>query len=247
MFVDGIANGFCELYDENGNIVFEGYLKNGYREGKGKEYDESGNVIFEGFYEEGKRMNIVEMKEMKGYWKEMNDENEVISICQKDDECRSDGICYFYSNGNIERMSEWKNGEEVNVLKRFEGKKMIEFVNGVKRYEGEYQDPMKDGYIREGNGKEYDSDSKSLIYQGQFWNGKRQGHGKSYIHHQLRLNCIWVKGYPLCAILQFSVTWLFICIICSFYLIPSIGMTLLVTDFLLLWLLWDIILLSQLY
>ena len=71
VFVDGVANGFCELYGDNGNIVFEGYLKNGYREGKGKEYDENGNVIFEGFYEEGKRMNIVEMKEMKGYWKEM--------------------------------------------------------------------------------------------------------------------------------------------------------------------------------
>ena len=69
VFVDGITNGFCELYDDNGNIVFEGYLKNGYREGKGKEYDENGNVIFEGFYEEGRRMNIVELKEMKGYWK----------------------------------------------------------------------------------------------------------------------------------------------------------------------------------
>ena len=43
-------------------------------------------MIFEGFYEQGKRMNIVEMKEKKGYWKEMNERNEIISICQKDDE-----------------------------------------------------------------------------------------------------------------------------------------------------------------
>ena len=83
VFVDGSANGPCKLYDEEGSIVFEGYLKNGYREGKGREYDENGNVIFEGFYEQGKRMNIVEMKEMKGYWKEMNERNEIISICQK--------------------------------------------------------------------------------------------------------------------------------------------------------------------
>ena len=34
VFVDGIANGPCKLYDEEGSIVFEGYLKNGYREGK---------------------------------------------------------------------------------------------------------------------------------------------------------------------------------------------------------------------
>ena len=95
-------------------------MENGYREGKGKEYDENGNVIFEGFYEEGRRMNIVPLKEMKGYWKEMNDANEVISICKKDDECRNDGICYFYSNGIIDRISEWMNGEEVIVLKQFE-------------------------------------------------------------------------------------------------------------------------------
>ena len=80
-------------------------------------------------------MNIVPMKEMKGYWKEMNEMDEVISICKKDKEGRNDGICYFYSNGEIDRISEWKNGEEVSVLKRFEGNKMIEFVNRVKRYE----------------------------------------------------------------------------------------------------------------
>ena len=133
IFVDGIANGLCELYDEKGNIVFEGYLENGYREGKGKEYDENGKIVFDGFFKQGKRMNmVVEMKEMKGYWKEMNEENEVISICKKDEEGRNDGICYFYLNGNIDRISEWKNGEELNILKRFEGKKMIEFVNGVR-------------------------------------------------------------------------------------------------------------------
>ena len=38
--------------------------------------------MFDGFFKEGKRMNIVELKEMKGYWKEMNEENKVISICK---------------------------------------------------------------------------------------------------------------------------------------------------------------------
>ena len=77
-----------------------------------------------------------------------------------------------------------------------------------------------------------------MIYQGQYWNGKRQGQGKEYVNHQLSLNCIWIKGYSSHRILRFSVTWFFICIIGSFYLIPSVGMTLLITDFLLLWLLW---------
>ena len=51
-------------------------------------------------------MNIVELKEMKGYWKEMNEDNEVISICKKDKEGRNDGICYFYLNDEIDKVSE---------------------------------------------------------------------------------------------------------------------------------------------
>ena len=108
-------------------------------------------------------MNIVVVKEMKGYWKEMNEDNDVISICKKNEEGRNDGICYFYLNGVIDRISEWKNGEELSVLKRFERKKMIEFVNGVKRYEGEYRDSMTDGYLREEKGEEYDIDGEDMI------------------------------------------------------------------------------------
>ena len=47
IFVDGIANGLCKLYDENGMLFFEGCFVNEYREGKGKEIDEKGNVIYE--------------------------------------------------------------------------------------------------------------------------------------------------------------------------------------------------------
>ena len=197
-FVDGIVNGVCRINDENGILFFEGNMKNGYREGYGIEYDLNGNVIYEGLYKQGKRMNVVAMKEMKGYWKEMNEEGELISICHKNKKYENDGICYFYVNGAINKVSEYKNGEEVNVLKRFEGKKMIEFVNGVKRYEGEYRDSMTDGYIREGNGKEYDVKGKNVIYEGEFWNGKRQEQEKlnhkgngMYNRHGLNIT-IWI-------------------------------------------------------
>ena len=193
VFVDGIANGLCKLYDENGMLFFEGCFVNGYREGKGKEFDEKGNVIYEGLFKEGKRMNMMIMKEMKGYWKEMNDDNEVISICEKNDKFENDGICYFYVNGEIDKVSEWKNGEELNVLKRFEGNKMIEFVNGVKRYEGEYRDSIKYNYPREGEGKEYDVNGKSLAYLGHFWNGKRHGMGKYYRNGEVVYDGIWMR------------------------------------------------------
>ena len=237
-FVDGIANGPCTLYDEEGSIFFEGCFVNGYREGRGKEYDENGNVMFEGFYKEGKRMNIVELKEMKGYWKEMNEKNEVISICQKNENNENDGICYFYSNGIIDRISEWKNGEELNVLKRFEGNKMIEFVNGVKRYEGEFRDSMKDGYCREGEGKEYDADGKSLVYNGSFSNGKRQGQGKSYQNRKKVYDGMWIMGYRLDHVTWICIIVMIILVLISLLSLFYAGIVILVLDIIFWTVLW---------
>ena len=231
-------SGYCKIFDEPSHVFFEGYFENGKREGKGKEVDLNGKVVFEGFYEHGNKLNIVVVKEMKGYWKEMNDANEVISICKKDEEGNNDGICYFYSNSNIDRISEWKNGEEVNVLKRFEGKKMIEFVNGVKRYEGEYRDSIKHNYPREGKGKEYGSDGKSLIYQGQFWNGKRQGKGISYRNGDVIYDGMWIKGHRRsCFLMTCLVFGIAIFILCYFVhiIVGCIVVVLLLIVYMLIW------------
>ena len=195
-FVDGVANGPCVLYDNKGILFFEGYFENGYRQGKGREYDKKGELAFEGFYNKGKKLDIIPMKEMKGYWRTINTNNELISICQKDDQGNNDGICYFYSNGEIDRISEWKNGEEVSILKRFKGKIMMEFVNGIKQYEGGFRDSVTANYPREGQGEEYGADGKSLIYQGHFWNGKRQGEGISYRNRKKVYDGMWFNGYP---------------------------------------------------
>ena len=224
VFVDGIANGPCKLYDEEGSIFFEGDLKNGYREGEGKEYDEDGNVVFEGVFKEGKRVDIVELKEMKGYWKEMNEENKVISICKKDEEGNNDGICYFYSNGKINRISEWKNGKEVSILKQFEGDKMIELVKGVKRYEGGYRDSIKHNYPREGEGEEYGSDGKSVVYHGHYWNGKRQGEGISYRKGKTMYDGMWINGLTLRAVTWISIILMIASVVvsCLFHLFTGI-------------------------
>ena len=224
VFVDGIANGPCKLYDEEGSIFFEGDLKNGYREGEGKEYDEDGNVVFEGVFKEGKRVDIVELKEMKGYWKEMNEENKVLSICKKDEEGNNDGICYFYLNGKINRISEWKNGKEVSILKQFEGDKMIELVKGVKRYEGGYRDSIKHNYPREGEGEEYGSDGKSVVYHGHYWNGKRQGEGVSYRKGKTVYDGMWINGLTLRAVTWISIILMIasVAVSCLFHLFTGI-------------------------
>ena len=224
-FVDGIANGPCTLYDSIGKVFFKGSFQNGYREGKGKEFDENGNVIYEGFFKEGRRQgNTTVMKEMKGYWKEMNDANEVISICHKNKNNQNDGICYFYSNGKINRISEWKDGKEMSILKQFKGDKMTEVVNGVKRYEGGYRDSIKHNYPREGEGEEYGSDGKSVVYHGHYWNGKRQGEGISYRKGKTVYDGMWINGLSLRAVTWISIILMIVSVVvsCLFHLFTGI-------------------------
>ena len=167
-FVDGIASGPCAIYD-NGHLLLQGTFVNGYLEGKAKEYDAKGQLVSEWFYEKGKKLNIIQVKEMgAGYWKECDDNGNIIRISQKDDSGNNNGLCYSYSNGKISRVSLWKEGKEVELLKQFSGNTMIEYKNGHKVYEGEYLDSINEGYPRNGKGIEFDEDGKTKIFQGNY-------------------------------------------------------------------------------
>ena len=167
IFVDGIASGPCTIYD-NGHLLLQGTFVNGYLEGKAKEFDTKGQLVSEGFYEKGKKLNIIQVKEMGvGYWKECDDNGNIIRISQKDDSGNNNGLCYSYSNGKVSRISLWKEGKEVELLKQFSGNTMIEYNNGNKVYEGEYLDSIKEGYPRNGKGIEFDEDGKT-IFQGNY-------------------------------------------------------------------------------
>ena len=159
-FVDGIANGPCTLYDENGALFFEGSFVNGYRQGKGKEY-ENDIVVHEGLYEKGKK--LVKMTEMDGYWKEYDNSKNLHSVCKKDEEGRNDGVCFFYENGEISRLSEWHEGKETP----FNGHFRLYDETNRKWIEGEY----KDG-VRNGESREYDENGK-MVFEGYYENGKK--------------------------------------------------------------------------
>ena len=108
---------FITVNKESGKLFFKGRLENGYRQGRGTEYDESGNVTFDGFYDKGTKLeNVVPLEEMKGYWKEYNADHKLISITQRDDLGRKEGICYFYNGEEkIDRISEWKEDKEISA------------------------------------------------------------------------------------------------------------------------------------
>lgn len=120
------------------------------------------------------------MEEMEEYWKEIDEDNTLIRICEKDDEDLNDGMCNLYNNGAISRTSYWKNGKEIELLKQIFGKTMIEYSNGQKKYQGGYKYLSNVGYIRYGQGEEYAPDGQTLLFKGSFISNIRHGMGITY-------------------------------------------------------------------
>ena len=223
-FENGIASGPCILYDELGLLFYTGYLENGYRQGRGVEYDEDGNVTIEGFYDKGKkRSNLVQMKKKRGYWEEFDESGNLMNRSQRDEYGRMDGICYVYnSKKEISRISEWKEGEELEILKEFKNNVMIEYTNGIRCYEGGYNNSLRLEYRPNGVGKEYGCDGQTLIYYGHFINGVRYGQGIEYRNMRIYYNGHWINGYkawtrwiPPCGLIILLVLYVIVIVVCS--------------------------------
>ena len=135
----GMENGKCTLYYKSGKVYFQGYLQNGYRSGIGKEFSEKGEVNYYGFYKNGCRdYHTVRRSDRSEYWNEFDNFGQLISVCIKDNLGRNNGVCYFYWNGNISYISRWCNGEEKEILHKFEGDIMTSYEKGQVVYEGKY-------------------------------------------------------------------------------------------------------------
>ena len=193
--IENEYNGYCKLYDEPHKTWFEGFVENGIRHGKGKEYDSLKNEVTEVFFDDGKKLKIEIDNKMKGYRKEYDEQDHLVNICKRDENGRFYGICYRYdANGKISRISEWKDGKETTLIKTFNGNYMVEYKNGVKYYEGEYSPISESVFIRSGQGKEFDANGRSVIYQGSWFNGKRHGKGASYQNRQMDYDGEWING-----------------------------------------------------
>ena len=186
------TSGYYKFYDDSKGIWYEGKYRNGIREGKSKEYSRNGNILFEGYTINGNK--LFPMNDMKPFWKEVDNEDNLVRICEINDDGRYDGVSYFYQNGDIYRISKWKDGKETEVLKMFNGRTMNEFKEGKLWYSGGYVRNGDFDFIREGRGEEYDSDGVTLIYKGSIQNGKRNGHGKEYHKGKVVYDGEWVKG-----------------------------------------------------
>ena len=200
-YLKGKRNGKGKEYDDFSpeDVIFEGEYLNNKRNGKGKEYDLEGNMMFEGEYLNGKKWNgkgydegkiIYELKDGKGFIQDnirINSYRYVILLGE-------------YINGEANgKMKEHFcdslifDGEYLNGKRNGKGK---EFKNNILIFEGEYlngkkwngkqniQNYGKDEIYEIKNGKGFlvEFDQARDYYEGEFFNGERNGKGKEYFN-----------------------------------------------------------------
>lgn len=121
----------------------------------------------------------------------------MIRICQIDNNGIYNGICYLYKDEKIRRISIWKDGKEVTLLKQFSDDIMTEYKNGHVVYEGGFLDSVIYSYPRNGVGEELDEDGKTRIFKGNYKNGKRHGRGSIYKNGMVCNETDWVMDYRI--------------------------------------------------
>ena len=139
---NGKKNGKGKEYDnKNGYLMFEGEYFNDKRNGKGKEYyiDKLKRILFEGEYLNGKR---------KGNWKEYNFEGQLKFEGEYiNDKRNGKGKEYIYYNksfsnkDNINNIYSIFEGEYINNKRNGKGKEYT--IDGILIEEGEYLNDEK--------------------------------------------------------------------------------------------------------
>ena len=141
-------------WEEGIERIFNGYFKY---------YDEKQYKWIEGYYENGRFLNMARLSEMDGYWLEYDEGNHLKSICKKDQYGRYEGICCFYENNIMIRISEWHEGREISTSGYCE---VYDQPNHV-WYEGGFENGVRNGKCIESN--EY----ADVIYEGYYINGNK--------------------------------------------------------------------------
>ena len=117
-------------------------------------------------------------------------------VSKKDTKEKEIEIRYLYNNRSIHRISFWKYGKEVGLIKQFNGSTMTEYYeNGQKCYEGGYLDSFELDYPRNGDGEEYGTDGKTLLFKGSYNSGRKHGKGRSYKNNEIKRKTVWLAGY----------------------------------------------------
>ena len=206
-YSNGERKGKGEEYGYGCKVIFEGEYLNGKRNGKGKEYDYKGNLIFEGEYLNGKRWINKYNKYTSGKFGTYKIDSDIkIEYFKGKDEETNDklliGVEYFTNpeisdHGEIQENNDSFGYIEYNLpnlkYKLKNGKlNIMEYdEHGNLEFEGELFNGK-----RNGKGKEYCYNK--LIFEGEYFNGKRWngiGYNGNNLIYELKNGNGWVKEF----------------------------------------------------
>ena len=188
-------NGLCSFYDR-GKLIKEVTFVNNIAEGWSCEIGKGG-VESWFIYKNGKKViTLVKCEELEGFWNEIViDSNNLISICQYNEEHVKNGKCYLYEGNSIRKIVSFENGKEKDCYKEFNGEEMTEYDKGGKEcYIGGYEDCLKTDYPRNGEGSELKDGE--CIYYGNWKNNKRDGFGSSLFNGFVYYEGEWKENVP---------------------------------------------------
>ena len=188
-------NGLCSFYDR-GKLIKEVTFVNNIAEGWSCEIGKGG-VESWFIYKNGKKViTFVKCEELEGFWNEIDiDSNNLISICQYNEEHVKNGKCYLYEGNSIRKIVSFENGKEKDCYKEFNGEEMTEYDKGGKEcYIGGFEDCLKTDYPRNGEGSELKDGE--CIYYGNWKNNKRDGFGSSLINGFVYYEGEWKENVP---------------------------------------------------
>ena len=188
-------NGLCYFY--NGGVLIEKITYvNDIAEGWSCEIDKEGKETWF-IYKNGNKMSrLVKCDELEGFLNEIAlDSNNLISICQYNEEHMKNGKCYLYESNSIRKIVRYENGKEMDCFKKFNGNEMTEYDKEENEcYKGGYEDCLKNDYPRNGKGSELKDGE--CVYVGNWKNNKREGSGKSIINDFTYYEGEWKENVP---------------------------------------------------
>ena len=151
---DGVLQGECKLYDENGVLIYEGQVKDGERNGNGKEY-KNGVLVYDGQFVNGLYDGMGTLYK----------DGQILYTGQFSNSLY-EGRGKLYGERSLIYDGQFTAG-------LFDGFGTLYDENGKILYTGQYEKG-----IRSGNGKEYNDGE--LLYDGQFQDDLYEGRGKLY-------------------------------------------------------------------
>lgn len=218
-YKDGMINGNAIVYNAHGVVIGKLQMKNEMRDGVCLEYDQEGNLLFEGFYVDDKRQGLgkeysrgVVSKYIRyiddkpsvifipsnrsGFFEERDPvTNEIVAISFLDDVYARNGLCYLYKDKVIQSIVQYNHGEAIHCVRSFENGTMTIFdINNCIVYKGQFKDSFDSDYPCDGYGDQFNANG--LVYSGMFSNNQRSGRGKYYLNGIKRYDGLWEGDYP---------------------------------------------------